>query len=103
MLGADAYTAAVLTARKLLMHIAVDLDADPNKQFICYIEYLLENHYVAPRGAQWVNSIRNKGNEVNHEIKLMTKEDALALLDFLENIVRSNYEFPARVTALDND
>jgi hypothetical protein len=36
----NAYTAAVLACRKLLMHIAVQQKADPGKAFIYYVEFL---------------------------------------------------------------
>ena len=36
----SAYTAAVLCCRKLLMHIAISKNADENKSFVYYVEYL---------------------------------------------------------------
>jgi len=37
----NAYTAAVLACRKILMHIAVDKGDKPGKNFIQYVEYLV--------------------------------------------------------------
>lgn len=76
----SSFTAAVLAARKLLMHIAVEEGAKPGDTFIAYVEYLAANGYVPPRGKGWVDHIRKKGNEANHEIKLMTQEDAVELI-----------------------
>jgi hypothetical protein len=93
-----AFTAAVLACRKLLMHIAVDKGASEGKPFIEYVEYLSNKGYVPPNGKVWVDHIRGKGNEANHEIKIMTKEDALDLVTFIEMLLKFIYEFPSRIS-----
>ena len=40
------YTAAVLVCRKLLMHIAVAKGAAAEQNFVFYVEYLANNHYI---------------------------------------------------------
>lgn len=92
-------TAAVLAARKLLMHIAVEEGAEPGGNFIGYVEYLASNGYVPPRGKGWVDHIRKKGNEANHEIKLMSADDAIELISFSEMLLKFIYELPSRVPA----
>jgi hypothetical protein len=92
-----AYTSAVLSCRKLLMHVAVAQQAPPGKSFIEYVEYLAQHGYVPPNGRAWVDEIRRRGNEANHEIRLMKKEDAEELISFAEMLLRFIYEFPARV------
>ena len=91
------YTSAVLTCRKLLMSIAVSEKAKPGESFISYVEYLANNGFVPPNGRGWVDHIRTKGNEANHEIALMKKEDAEELISFSEMLLKFIYEFPARV------
>jgi hypothetical protein len=93
----NAYTAAVLACRKLLMHVAVQQKADPGKGFIYYVEFLANKGYVPPNGKGWVDHIRKKGNEANHEIVLMNKDDAVDLISFAEMLLKFIYEFPARV------
>ena len=93
----NAFTAAVLACRKLLMHIAVEQKAEPGKSFIFYVEYLANNGYVPPNGKGWVDHIRKKGNEETHEIVLMSAEDAVELISFSEMLLKFIYEFPARV------
>jgi len=88
------HTAAVLLFRKMLMHIAVQLKAPENRNFIEYVEYLSDQGYVPPNGKQWVDHIRKKGNEANHEIKLMDEQDAKDLLMFIEMLLKFIYEFP---------
>ena len=90
-------TAAVLTCRKLLMNIAVSQKAEENKPFIYYVKYLADKGYVPPNGKGWVDHIRNKGNEANHEIRLMNQPDAEELISFCEMLLKFIYEFPNRV------
>jgi len=95
--GAQAYTAAVLACRKLLMNVAVNKGADEGKRFIEYVEYLSDKGYVPPNGKTWVDHIRKKGNEATHEIVLMKKEDAGDLITFVEMLLKFIYEFPSKV------
>ena len=90
-------TSAVLTCRKLLMHIAVEKGAPTGKSFLEYVEYLADKHYVPPDGMGWVDQIRKKGNEANHEIKIMSSDDAKDLIEFSEMLLKFVYEFPAKV------
>ncbi|QRP63002.1 DUF4145 domain-containing protein [Rhodanobacter sp. FDAARGOS 1247] len=94
-----ASTAAVLACRKLLMSIAVAQGADAGTSFISYVNYLAEKGFVPPNGRGWVDHIRNKGNEANHEILLMSQGDAEELILFSEMLLKFIYEFPARVPA----
>ena len=91
--GINAYTSAVLSSRKLLMHIAVEKGASIGKNFFYYVDYLSTKGYVPPDGKEWVDHIRTKGNEANHEIVLMNKEDALNLIIFIEMLLKFIYEF----------
>jgi hypothetical protein len=100
---ANAYTACVLVCRKLLMHIGVDQGAEEGIPFIAYVEYLADNGYVPPHGKPWVDHIRQKGNEANHEIVIMTKEDANDLLAFSEMLLKFIYEFPAKIPTEEQD
>jgi hypothetical protein len=53
--------------------------------------------YVPPNGKEWVDHIREKGNEATHEIQMMTREDAEDLITFLEMLLKFMYEFPAKM------
>ncbi len=79
------------------MHIAVDLKAAEGLSFLDYVEYLAAKGYVPPNGKAWVDHIRKKGNEANHEIVLMEKQDSEQLIDFVEMLLKFIYEFPNRV------
>jgi Domain of unknown function (DUF4145) len=95
--ASNSYTAAVLCCRKLLMHIAVDKGEEAGKNFVEYVNYLSEHHYIPPDGKGWVDYIRQKGNEANHEIMLMNQEDAINIINFTEMLLKFIYEFPSKI------
>lgn len=89
------YTAAVMCCRKLLMNMAVTEGAKEGKSFVQYLDYLEHQGFIPAKGKEWVDYIRVKGNEANHEISLMERKDAEQFITFLETLLRANYEFPA--------
>ena len=101
--GIGAHTSAVLALRKLLMHIAVERGAKAGLAFLAYVQYLGDKGYVPPDGQSWVDRIRRKGNEANHEIVMMDEAASKELLNFTEMLLRFMYEFPARMALNTND
>jgi hypothetical protein len=91
------YTAAVLCCRKLLMHIAVAKGAPEGENFVSYVEFLSDKHYVPPDAKEWVDQIRKRGNEANHEINMIEETDAAELMAFVEMLLKLIYEFPAAI------
>jgi hypothetical protein len=87
------YTATIMLARKILMNLAVENDAEEGLNFFEYVEYLNDNNYIPPKGKDWVDYIRTQGNEANHEISIKEKEAAYAIIRFVEGLLRFNYEF----------
>jgi hypothetical protein len=79
------------------MHIGVQQGAEEGKNFLFYVKYLSDQGYVPPNGKHWVDHIRKKGNEANHEIVLMERDDAKDLLLFIEMLLKFIYEFPSMV------
>lgn len=96
-MAVSSYTGAVLLCRKLLMNIAVSEGAKEGKTFISYVEHLAAQGYVPPKARGWIDHIRVKGNEANHEIQLMSRKDAEELIMFLEMLLKLVFEFPSRV------
>jgi polyhydroxyalkanoate synthesis regulator phasin len=93
----NSFTASVLVCRKILLHLAVNKGAPTGQKFEEAVDYLVSKGYVPPDGKEWVDTIRKKGNEANHEIKLMNKTDAVELISFIEMLLKFMYEFPAKV------
>lgn len=96
-MAVSAFTPAVLAARTILMHVAVDIGAAENKNFEFYVNYLVDNHYVPPNSKGWVDRIRKKGNDATHKLPLMTRDDAEQVLRFLEMILICQYEYATEV------
>ncbi|MFJ5059790.1 DUF4145 domain-containing protein [Streptomyces nigra] len=87
----NAFTAAEVMCRKILMHVAVDKGAEENKSFAYYIQYLSENGYVTPPMTPWVDAIRKNGNVAVHDIPATDEERAIGTLIFTEQLLRLVY------------
>jgi hypothetical protein len=94
-ISAGCDTAAVLCCRKLLMHLAVAKGAEKNDTFKNYVDFLANKNHVPATCKDWIDQIRDTGNEANHEIKMMKREDAEHLVSFCEMLLKITYEFPA--------
>lgn len=77
------------------MHIAVEKGAAAGNNFFSYVEYLANNHYVPPDGKTWVDYVRVRGNEANHEIMIMGQTDAESLITLVGALLRFIYELPS--------
>jgi hypothetical protein len=93
-MAVNAFVPAVLTARTILMHIAVEQKADEGKDFKYYVDFLVNGGFVPPNATKWVDHIRKKGNDATHRIDLMTRDDAEKVLRFIEMILLFLYEYP---------
>ena len=76
------------------MNLAVGKNAKVGETFAYYVSYLADEGYVPPDGKDWVDHIRRKGNEANHEIVSMSRDDAKDLIIFIEMLLKFMYEFP---------
>lgn len=93
----NANTASVMVCRKILMNIAVSKGAKAGESFLFYVNFLNDKGYIPPDGKEWVDYIRQVGNEANHEIQLMVLDDSRALITFIEMLLKFIYEFPKKV------
>jgi hypothetical protein len=93
-MSVNAHTGAVLLGRKLLMHVAVTQGAEPGETFAHYVDYLSQQGVVTAGMRDWVNEIRELGNEANHELKVATREQAEELLTFVAMLLKVVYEYP---------
>lgn len=99
----NAYTAAVMCCRKLLMNVAVDLNAAEGGSYKGYIQYLSDNGHLTANMKKWVEPIKNKGNDANHEIRVMDRKDAEQIIKFSEMLLKITYEYPAEADATGED
>ena len=88
----NAYTSVGMCCRKLLMHIAVNCGAEEGKTFKEYVDYLDSNNYIPTNCKDWVDIIRSKGNEANHEIIILNEDDAKLLINFIAMIISVIYK-----------
>lgn len=79
------------------MHVAVQKGAPENSSFKQCVDSLHDKNWLTPDGKRWVDYIRTKSNEANHEIVLASKEGAEALLYLTEAMLILVYELPASV------
>lgn len=89
----NCFNGAIMLMRKLIMHIAVEEGAEEGKKFIEYIDYLCEEGIVPKKSKNKANSVRTLGNSTNHEIEARTKEEAQNCFEFIELLLKVNYEF----------
>jgi hypothetical protein len=76
------------------MNVAVGLGATMGGSFVTYVQFLADKGFVPPNGKHWVDHIRTKSNEANHEITLMSKDEAEKLITFVEMMLKFIYELP---------
>jgi hypothetical protein len=91
--------AAVMVCRKILMHVAVLKGAPENQSFVQYVDYLVDSNFVPPNTREWVDEIRQVGNDANHEISVIQPDEARAVLEFVSMLLKLLYEYPARGAA----
>jgi len=89
----NCFTAAVMLMRKIIMNIAVHEKADENLKFVQYIDYLYENGIVPKKSKSKAESVKDIGNSANHEIENRTQQEAQNCFEFIELLLKVNYEF----------
>lgn len=100
-LGVGAYTGAVMLCRKILFHVAV-ANGLPEKNdngrapgFKECTDFLVTEGVVTKRMLPWVERIKDVGNEVNHELDPITKDQAMDVAQFTEQLLKLAHEMDA--------
>ena len=91
-MSVNAFTAAELISRKILMHIAVDKGAGEGDTFAAYLSYLETQGYVTPPMKKWVDLIRQHGNASTHKLAPADKTRAESTVMFTAELLRLVYE-----------
>jgi hypothetical protein len=87
------FNGAIILMRKLIMHIAVEEGDKVGKTFEQYIDFLCNNGIVPKKSKNKADSVRRLGNSANHEIENRTPGEAQACFEFIELLLKVNYEF----------
>ncbi|WP_181818682.1 DUF4145 domain-containing protein [Rhodococcus sp. AG1013] len=97
-LGVGANAAAVMMCRKLLFHVAVSHglpernSKDRAPSFYEALEHLQAEGIITQPMRKWVDRIKDVGNQQNHEIVTIAKEDALDIARFTEKLLELAFE-----------
>ena len=96
-LSVNSFTGAVMLCRKILMNVSVEKGAKEGLSFAEYVKWLVDQGY-APKGSDgWVDYIRDRGNDANHQIVPMAKEDAISIIGLTEQLLRNMFELPGLI------
>lgn len=90
--SSNAFTAAELVCRKILMHVACDKGAKEGQSFASYLDYLETQGYLTPPMRDWVKLIKNHGNDSTHKLASPDRERAAGTLLFTVQLLRTVYE-----------
>ena len=79
------------------MNIAVNHGAEKNQRFVEYVDYLAEQGHIPTASKEWVDQIRQLGNDATHEIPQIDSADATQILEFSTMMLRLVYDYPQRI------
>lgn len=100
-LGVYAYSATVMLCRKLLLHIAVDkgLPAKNSRNrapsYLDAVKHLESAGVITADMREWVEEIKDIGNDANHELTPITDIQATDVATFTEQLLVLAYEMRA--------
>ncbi len=96
----NAYKACVVMCRRSLQASALEKGANKSR-LVDQLEELMDNGIITQSLYEWTTEIRHEGNIGAHPdkdgLKYVTKDDAQAILHFVEEYLKHVYEMPARV------
>lgn len=100
-LGIGAYTATVMLCRKLLLHVAVEKGL-PKKDarnrapgYMEAVKHLQQVGVITAGMRSWIDSIKDIGNEANHEVAPTSGEQARSVATCTEQLLILAYEMEA--------
>jgi hypothetical protein len=93
--AAGAYTAAAMVARKLLMACACREGATDGDAFIKYVDYITGTVLTFPKAKDAIDKIRSIGNEANHNVKFVSRDDSRRALSIVTYMLNTIYSLPS--------
>lgn len=100
-LGVGAYVATVMLCRKLLFHTAVanGLGAKNEKDraptFAAAVDHLATQGVITAKMRPWVDRIKDVGNDANHEVTPVSRQEAEDVAAFTLQLLVLAYEMDA--------
>lgn len=91
-MSVNAFCAAELLCRKLLMHVAADKGAKEGDTFANYLTYLEEQGFITPPMKKWVDIIRQHGNKSTHLLDSPDQDRAKSTVMLTAELLRVVYE-----------
>lgn len=91
-MSVNAFTAAELVCRTILMNVAVEKGAKEKQSFVDYISYFQDKQLITPNMKVWVDIIRGHGGKAAHTLDKPDKERAESTLMFTAELLRLIYE-----------
>jgi predicted metal-binding protein len=90
----NAFTAASLVCRKILMAVAVDQGAADGGNFTLYVDYITNTILNYPKAKHAIDAIRKIGNEATHKIQFVDHADARRSLRICQYVLDAVYDLP---------
>ena len=93
--AAGAFTACAMVCRKILMACAChEGDAD-GKHFTDYVDYITNTVLTFPKAKDSIDKIRGIGNEANHKIRFVSRDDARRAMSIVSYMLSTIYSLPS--------
>lgn len=91
----NAYTATAMLCRRILMVLACNKKAEPGLRFVQYVDYLAEEVFKDERAHETLTDIKDIGNEANHELEDVSRDEGLFVLEATFHLLNSVYSLPS--------
>lgn len=93
--AANAFTASTMVCRKLLMATACREGATDGKPFVDYVAFITDSVLTFPKAKDAIDKIRSIGNEANHTLRFVGRDDAARALSIVTYMLNAIYSLPA--------
>jgi hypothetical protein len=92
--AAGAYTASAMAARKVLMACACEKGAKEGENFLDYVTHITDKVLLYPPAKASIDRIRTIGNEANHKVAFVSRDDAQRALEIVRYMLNTIYALP---------
>lgn len=93
--AAGAYTAAAMLCRKVLMACACHEGDTDGKSFGAYVDYITQTVLTFPKAKDAIDKIRNIGNEANHRVQMVSRDNARRAMSIVNYMLSTIYSLPS--------